>query len=303
MARARNIKPSFFMNEELGIEDPLVSLLFISLWCLADRDGRLEDRPMKIKAQTFPYRDGTDINGYLTVLHRLGLIERYKVKGIGFIQVVNFKKHQSPHNTEKASDIPGPEKKDEENQSDIFTREITVKQRKSDGGNPPDSLIPDSLIPDSPKEDSPNPEKTNVPQQAAKPRVSEDVQNVFDCWRTVMNHPKAVFDDKRRKIIAARLKDGYSANDLCKAIRGCSKTPFYMGENDRGTKFDDIFNIMGDASKVDRFMRNYDNPPVPKGKQAQVEAINRAAADEFINGSTDIFAPSERVIDGEVVNG
>ena len=68
MARARNIKPSFFMNEDLGQADPLVSLLFISLWCLADREGRLEDRPLKIKAQTFPYREISDFNGYLTVI-------------------------------------------------------------------------------------------------------------------------------------------------------------------------------------------------------------------------------------------
>ncbi len=64
--RARNIKPGFFKNEHLGTADPIVALLFEGLWLLADRDGRLEDRPLRIKAEIFPYREGLDINGSLT---------------------------------------------------------------------------------------------------------------------------------------------------------------------------------------------------------------------------------------------
>lgn len=106
MARARNIKPAFFKNELLGTEDPILSLLFISLWTLADRKGRLEDRPLRIKAETFPYRELSDFNGYLTKLEQLGFIERYKVGEIAVIQILNFIKHQTPHNTEKDSELP-----------------------------------------------------------------------------------------------------------------------------------------------------------------------------------------------------
>lgn len=106
MARARNIKPSLFKNELLGNADPLLTLLFVSLWTLADKSGRLEDRPLRIKAETFPYRDNIDINGYLTQLVSLGFIWRYEIDGNHFIQVIEFVKHQSPHNTEKASVLP-----------------------------------------------------------------------------------------------------------------------------------------------------------------------------------------------------
>lgn len=105
MARARNIKPGLFKNEILGEEDPLLSLLFIGLWCLADREGRLEDRPLRIKAEIFPYRQ-IDINGYLTVLERLEFIHRYSVKNVAYIQVLKFSEHQHPHKTEKPSIIP-----------------------------------------------------------------------------------------------------------------------------------------------------------------------------------------------------
>ena len=106
MARARYIKPSLFKNEVLGVADPLLTILFTSLWCLADKSGRLEDRPLRIKAETFPYREGIDINRYLTELSRLGFIRRYQADGMMLIQIINFEKHQHPHHTEKDSEYP-----------------------------------------------------------------------------------------------------------------------------------------------------------------------------------------------------
>ncbi len=61
MARARNIKPGFFRNAEL-VELPFEArLLFIGLWTIADREGRLEDRPKQIKMEVFP-ADNVDCN-------------------------------------------------------------------------------------------------------------------------------------------------------------------------------------------------------------------------------------------------
>ena len=77
--RARNIKPGIFRNEILGSSDPLLTLLFEGLWCLADREGRLEDRHLRIKAEVFPYRENLDIHRYLTELERTGFVQRYKV--------------------------------------------------------------------------------------------------------------------------------------------------------------------------------------------------------------------------------
>jgi hypothetical protein len=72
--RSRNIKPGFFKNEILGTLEPLVGLTFAGLWTLADKRGRLEDRPIRIKGELFPYLDSVDVNGYFTVLEREGFI-------------------------------------------------------------------------------------------------------------------------------------------------------------------------------------------------------------------------------------
>ncbi|MEP7076890.1 MAG: hypothetical protein ABI878_13870, partial [Acidobacteriota bacterium] len=108
MARSRNIKPGLFTNEILGTVDPYLTLLFEGLWCEADKEGRLEDRPLKINVKVFPYRNFTlkKIDGLLNELTALGFITRYQVSGAAIIQVVNFRKHQAPHSTEKESVLP-----------------------------------------------------------------------------------------------------------------------------------------------------------------------------------------------------
>jgi hypothetical protein len=105
MARARNIKPSFFQNDIL-VELPFETrLLFIGLWTLADREGRLEFRPKKIRMEIFP-ADDVDISKSVKELLDNGFLTVYEQKNVKVIQITNFKKHQSPHGTEKDSLLP-----------------------------------------------------------------------------------------------------------------------------------------------------------------------------------------------------
>lgn len=144
--RARNIKPGFFKNPDLADAGPAAQLLCIGLWCMADKEGRLKDQPRVIKAEVFPYYE-IDVNRELTVIQRLGHIRRFEVGGIKVIEVINFRKHQSPHHTERGSELPAYD-----GVSDCFVTEheihgeVTVNSPLDNGGNPSDSLIPDSLI-------------------------------------------------------------------------------------------------------------------------------------------------------------
>lgn len=105
MTRARLLKPSFFVNDELAEIESLGRLLFQALWCIADRDGRLVDAPKRIKVQALPY-DDCDVDGLLNQLDDRGFIQRYTADGEHYIQVVNFSKHQHPHMKEPESTIP-----------------------------------------------------------------------------------------------------------------------------------------------------------------------------------------------------
>jgi hypothetical protein len=105
MARARNIKPGFFKNEDLAELDPFARLLFIGLWTIADRAGRLEDRPKRIKAELFPY-DNVDVDELLKELKNFGFILRYTAEGMKYISIPKFTIHQNPHKNESPSVIP-----------------------------------------------------------------------------------------------------------------------------------------------------------------------------------------------------
>lgn len=91
----------------MGNLSPFARLLFAGLWCWADREGRLEDRPLRIKAEILPY-DDVDIENLLQQLHEAEFIQRYEVNGNRYIQIVNFRKHQHPHINEQPSEIPPP---------------------------------------------------------------------------------------------------------------------------------------------------------------------------------------------------
>jgi hypothetical protein len=109
MARARNIKPSFFTNHKLALCEPLARILFAGLWTIADREGRLEDIPIKIKALVLPY-DNCDCDKLLNQLFEQGFIMRYAAGKDKYIQIDNFRKHQNPHVKEGVSTIPAPDK-------------------------------------------------------------------------------------------------------------------------------------------------------------------------------------------------
>jgi len=143
MARSRNIKPGFFTNDLLAEVEPLGRLLFAGLWTIADREGRLEDRPRKIKIEILPY-DDCDINLLLLELQKKGFIIRYTVDGNAYIQIYNWLKHQNPHIKEMASEIPAPE-------NPVQAPEIPVQAPYEHRTDPADSLnlIPDSLNADS----------------------------------------------------------------------------------------------------------------------------------------------------------
>ena len=105
MARARNIKPGFFKNELLGEISPASRIFFVGLWCLADREGRFEDRPRRLWGEVMPY-DPYEGDAAMDQLEARGFVIRYEVDGVRYGQIVNFLKHQAPHHKERPSVIP-----------------------------------------------------------------------------------------------------------------------------------------------------------------------------------------------------
>lgn len=173
MARARNIKPSFFDNDILAEHNcPLGRLFFIGLWTLADCNGNLEWRPKRIKAKLLPY-DDVDIKNIAINLDNSGFIRFYSDQEKIYINITNFLVHQNPHKNEREKGGVCPDYCEKGRQVIDF-KDITINRDKSggvpieDGTNPADSLnlIPDSLnlIPDC----------LNAPSGAEAPPATEE---------------------------------------------------------------------------------------------------------------------------------
>ena len=88
---------------------------------------------------------GRRLSHLLGELATAGFIERYEAGGVPCIQVVNFSKHQRPHQREKESELPSQE--DTKHNLGGAKAQPRQGQARSDTGY----LIPDTptLIPDS----------------------------------------------------------------------------------------------------------------------------------------------------------
>lgn len=200
MARARLIKPAFFQNEILGDMTPLTRLLFIGLWTIADREGRLADRPKRIKAQLLSYDDVTsdDADKMLNELQDSGFILRYESGDNWYIQIVSFLKHQNPHCKEKASEIPPPDIAPYKHSAS------TVQAPDKNGTSRALTLNPLTLTL-NPEHDAPASSKSDSPSiefetfWSVYPKRTEK-QSAWKCWQT-------------------RLKEGHSPDELITAAR------------------------------------------------------------------------------------
>lgn len=105
--RMRTIKPGYFLNHKLAELHPLTRLLYAGLWCVADRNGRLENTPKRLKIQILPY-DSHDITEALESLEDAGFITQYSAGGMELIEIKNFIRHQYISAREKEAKVTLP---------------------------------------------------------------------------------------------------------------------------------------------------------------------------------------------------
>lgn len=179
MPRARNIKPGLYKNADLAECSVWARYLFPGLWMLADREGRLKDRPKEIKGELLPY-DSQDVEPLLAELaskvdeQGVPFIVRYQNSDGRFIQISKFKEHQSPHYSEKASVIKPPSLQENgvmvEPISEVEGQTMTGKLQENSRNTEPikDGEIRRTPVPQPPDSlihrfsDSPNPDSLNL---------------------------------------------------------------------------------------------------------------------------------------------
>lgn len=189
--RSRTIKPGFYDNEVLGSMSPLAHLLFPGLWQMADHEGLMEYRPLRIKAKIFPYRDA-DVASLCDELEAGGLIDRYEVCGCMYLSVIGFLKHQRPHPNEKkipsiipkkthqgtSKDIPSSVQGRTKERSD--TEQVPSKDAPNRAGSSGSSVIQDLQDPRDSENMSASP--PSIPEKE-KPKPDPNCEAILDAWR------------------------------------------------------------------------------------------------------------------------
>ena len=180
MARTRQLKPQFFTDDDLGTAEPLARLCFAGLWTLADREGRLLNRPRQIKVQVLPY-DDCDIEKILDELEARKFIVRYTADGVSIIQIRSFKKNQTPHPREAERTLPQPQVMVEPRLDQGMAKDMTSQACINTN-----SIIPSTLPPEasaaSPPPASGQPSKASLDSIELPPELN--TPEFVAAWQT-----------------------------------------------------------------------------------------------------------------------
>lgn len=145
------------------------------------------------------------------------------------------------------------------------------------------------------------------PADEDKAKAKEEraiVERVFAYWQSTLGHPTAKLTPERAAKIRIRLSDGYTEENLRRAIRGCAASPHHTGSNETGTRYDDLTLILRTGSKVEQFaaMAREETRTRIAGATAeqvqQAEAIEKEALDAMERGDMDAYNRANRRLAG-----
>lgn len=91
--------------------------------------------------------------------------------------------------------------------------------------------------------------------EGAAGKHAVDVKLVFDKWVVEMGRDPQrtkLTGDRHAKILA-RLREGYSRDELIVAVMNVAQSAFHRGDNERQTAYDDITLICRDGAHLERF--------------------------------------------------
>jgi hypothetical protein len=109
--------------------------------------------------------------------------------------------------------------------------------------------------------------KETLKELSVSAKHDETVKNIFAIWCEKMNSPRSRLDANRKRLIVNALKK-YTENDLVAAITGCAMSPFHMGMNPDGKKYNGLDLILRNAEKIEQFIGFSTNPPAQRQQSA-----------------------------------
>lgn len=241
MARKRMIDPDFWVDEKLGKCTRDERLLFMGLISQSDDKGRGRANPMLVRSMVFPYDSdvtGDEVAKWLNNLNSLGLIKLYIVDNQEFYWLPNFNKHQTINRPSESKLPPPPESI---NDNSMNTHEIYNEHSR----------------PIEEKRKEVKEEEKRKENESGCRDFNSEAEEVFEYYMQTFDgfFPKGLTLTKERKAkILARLKNGYSVDDIKLAITNIRRSSFHCGENEKGKVYATIEFICRNAAKLEEWM-------------------------------------------------
>ena len=83
--------------------------------------------------------------------------------------------------------------------------------------------------------------------------IESQIRQVFSAWQDIMGYQSRNLSSKRKTLIRSRLKT-FSVDQLIQALQVAAASPFWRGQNDRNTPYDDIVNLFRNDERVEGFI-------------------------------------------------
>jgi hypothetical protein len=260
----RKISVDSVVAKMINETSPAHGLVFTWMIAHLDRDGRMTGDPLAIKGLVAPMVTAVTTATVAETLDKagcLGLIEIYEDdRGQRYVRYPRFEANQVGlrYGREPASDFPDPEgcRKVSGSMPEHFrnTSGTLPAEGKGIEGNRREGKGREN--------NNVEPESLRASGRVVSPTMINDIWLWYKRW-----HPKAAskIGDKNARLCRARLKEGFSPDDLKKAITGYHKSPFHRGENDRGQRYQSFELIMRDQGHVQRGIEMDDDPDLGNG--------------------------------------
>lgn len=259
------IRDRIWKSRKLAKCSSQAAMAYPWIYLVADEWGRFEYRPHMIHGEVFAPRSEyspedmpsvADVASWLTEYDRQGLLVRYHLNG-DLAYWTNF--YGRAIKDRRPSQYPDPEQftsgRGEFGSGRGQNRSEVVADSNPKIGTPqvlePSQFKSGRIEQEQEQEQE---QRITTPLPPAGAGDSEMVRQVFDCWQSVMGHADAKLLTKRRRLVMARLREGYTVAQLCDAVAGCKASTFHMGQNDTGTVYDDLTLICRSGEKVEMFI-------------------------------------------------
>jgi len=310
--RIRSIKPEILDDEKASALSDAAWRLFVSSWLLADDYGRFRASPRYLAAQVWQDTGRTaGAADALAELVKAGRVRVYQVGGDTYAEIPTWDRHQRVDNAGKPR-VPAPEPNDYVGIGAVSPR-VAESRRESPLGPPqPAGLAarPPTSDQGPPTSDQGDPACAGaepsgsghspsgpIETPTAGPRAQGEpptqptllpaepsaAERIFAAYLAGWHkqHPTGTrpprLDDRRRRLIAARLRD-FAVDELEGAARGIWLSEWHVHENQTGIDL-----ALRDSAHVERFRDIAMRPELGKDRP-QLNGSGRPAVGQQLDG-------------------